>query len=119
MKPGEVKNVSRCSHSVGRLADLLGQLALGGLQRLLALLVELAGRDLQQVRRRRSPRAAGARATAARRRGATIADRARVADDLALDLLAVLVAEALLADGEDLALVASSRALDALEARSS
>ena len=34
---------------LGLLADLLGQLALGGLQRRLALDVELAGRDLQQV----------------------------------------------------------------------
>ena len=33
----------------GLLADLLGELALGGVERLLALLVELAGGDLQQV----------------------------------------------------------------------
>ena len=33
----------------GLLADLLGELALGGLQRVLALLVELAGGDLEQV----------------------------------------------------------------------
>ena len=46
---------------LGRLADLLGELALGGLERLLALDVELAGGDLEQVRARRSPRAAGGR----------------------------------------------------------
>ncbi len=33
----------------GLLADLLGELALGGLERVLAGLVELAGDDLEQV----------------------------------------------------------------------
>src|SRR5512132_1401059 len=88
----------------GGLADLLRQLALGGLQRLLALDVELAGRDLQQV-----GLADGlARLAHEPERPAVVADdadRAGVADDLARRLLAVLVAKRLLADGEDLALV--------------
>jgi hypothetical protein len=35
---------------LGRLADLLGELALGGLERRLALLVEAARGDLEEVR---------------------------------------------------------------------
>src|SRR5512133_641593 len=88
----------------GSLADLLRELALGGLERLLALDVELAGRDLQQVR------GADRLARLAHEPErlpvvADDADRPVVADDLAGRLLAVLVAERLLADGEDLALV--------------
>ena len=54
---------------LGRLADLLGELPLGGLQRLLALDVELAGGQLEQVGRAdRLARLAG-RGRSARRRG--------------------------------------------------
>src|SRR5829696_9144591 len=99
----------------GRLADLLRELPLGGRQRLLALDVELAGRELEQV---------GLADRLARLAHepdrlpvvADHADRAPVADDLARRLLPVLVAERLLADGEDLALVAGLRA-GGLEAR--
>ena len=78
----------------GLLADLLGELALGGLQRVLALVVELAGRDLEQVRD-----ADGLAGLADEPELVVVvedddADGARVADELALDLLAVLVAEA-------------------------
>src|SRR3954464_12663594 len=88
----------------GGLADLLRQLALGGRQRLLALDVELAGRQLQQV----GLADRLARLAHEPDRFAVVADdadRAGVADDLACRLLAVLVAERLLADREDLALV--------------
>src|SRR3954454_1965822 len=88
----------------GGLADLLRELPLGGRQRLLALDVELAGRQLEQ---------AGLADRLARlahepERLAVVADhpdRALVADDLARRLLAVLVTERLLANAEDLALV--------------
>ena len=76
------------------LADLLRQLALGRLQRALALLVELAGGDLQQIRR------ADRLARLAHEPEVVLLverddpDGARVHDDVALDHLAVLVAEA-------------------------
>ncbi len=79
------------------LADLLDQLALGGLQRLLALDVELAGRELEQVGH--ADRLA--RLAHEPDRLAVVgddADRALVADDLARRLLPVLVAERLAAD---------------------
>ena len=82
VKPGEVKNVCRCSQLGGGLADLLGELALGGLQRRLALDVELAGRDLEQV----GGADRLARLAHEPERLAVVdddADRAGVADDLA------------------------------------
>src|SRR4051794_31936132 len=88
----------------GGLADLLRELALGGRQRLLALDVELAGGQLEQV----GPADRLARLAHEPERLAVVADhpdRALVADDLARRLLAVLVAERLLANAEDLALV--------------
>src|SRR5215210_6734977 len=88
---------------LGLLADLLGQLALGGLQRLLALLVELAGRYLEQVRRAdRLPRLAHEPQLLAVQHDDP--DGAGVDDDLALGVLAVLVAERLPADAEEFAL---------------
>jgi hypothetical protein len=89
---------------LGLLADLLGQLALGGLQRLLALLVELAGGQLEQVRHAdrlaRLPHQPDPLAVVG-----DDADGARVRDEIALDLLAVLVAERGPAHREELALV--------------
>jgi hypothetical protein len=83
------------------LADLLAQLALGGLQRRLALDVELAGRQLEREAQDRLARLA-------HEPDALVVvgdDRRRVlaADDLALDLLAVVMAKALDGDGEGLA----------------
>ena len=76
----------------GLLADLLGELALGGLQRVLALLVELAGRDLEQV-----GDADGLARLADEPELVAVehddADGAGVVDELADRLLAVLVAE--------------------------
>ena len=100
---------------LGRLADLLGQLALGRLERLLPLDVELARGDLEQVGHAdRLARLADEVDPLAVVRDH--ADRALVADDLARDLLPVLVAEGVLDDGEDLALV-PRLARDPLEAR--
>src|SRR3954452_18814007 len=99
----------------GGLADLLGELALGGLHRLLALDVELAGRELEQV----GGADRLARLAHEPDRFAVMADDADgalVVDDLARRLVTVLVAERLLADGEDLALVARL-GLGLLEAR--
>src|SRR4051794_20108854 len=99
----------------GGLADLLGKLALRGRQRLLALDVELAGRELEQVGR--ADRLS--RLAHEPDRLAVVAappDGALVVDDLPRRLVAVLVAERLLADGEDLALVARL-GLGLLEAR--
>ena len=100
---------------VGRLlADLLGELALGGRERVLPLLVELAGGDLQQVRE-----TDGLARLADEPQLVAVEhhdpDGAGVRDDLALDLLAVLVAEARLHDAEEAALVdrLGGRALEA------
>jgi hypothetical protein len=89
---------------VGALADLLGQLALPGLQRLLPLLVELARRDLQHVG------VAGRLARLAHEPDVLVVDRddahrAGVSDDLAARLLPVREAELALVDAEDPALV--------------
>src|SRR4051812_9497121 len=89
---------------VGGLSDLLGELALAGVERLLALLVELAGGQLEQVGD------ADRLARLADQVQVLVVvgddgDRAHVADDLALGLAAVVVAEAVAADGDDLALV--------------
>ena len=74
------------------LADLLGELALGGLERALALLVELAGRQLQQGRL-----VDGLARLADQQQALAVVghdrDGARVRDHLALGLLPVLVAE--------------------------
>src|SRR3954447_9603602 len=88
----------------GRSADLLGQLALGRVDGRLALDVEATGRDLQEVRiADRLARLADEEQV-----GVVVnehADRALVAHDLALDLLAVGEAEALDPQGDDPALV--------------
>jgi len=83
---------------VGIAADLLGELALGGLQRRLALDVELAGGQLERVLQQRLARLAHEPHVLV----VVGDDRGRVlaADDLALDGLAVLVAEVLDADAE-------------------
>src|SRR3954452_9137463 len=99
---------------LGGLANLLGELALGGLERRLAFLVEAARGDLQEVR--------------VVERLARLADevqvrvvvdddarRALVAHDLALDLVAVGEAEAVDRERHDLAFV-DRAAPDALEA---
>ena len=88
---------------LGRLADLLGQLAPGAVQRRLALLVELAGGELEQVG------VAGGLTRLADEPDVLVVvrdhrHRAGVRDPLARDLLAVVVAEAALADVEDRAL---------------
>ena len=108
-----VPSGSQCS---ARLADLLRQLALGASPAAPRPRRRACRPGARAGRARRPPRAAGARARAARRRGTTTPTAPGWLHDLALDLRAVLVAEALLADGEDLALVARSRP-DALEAR--
>ena len=61
-EPGARVERQISSHLRRLLADLLGELALGGLERRLAGHVELAGRDLRARRQRRRPRAAGASA---------------------------------------------------------
>src|SRR5829696_2168387 len=75
------------------LADLFGEFALGGVERTLALLVELAGRQLQKGglvhRLARLPHEVGPLAVVG-----DDPDRAGVLHDLALGLLAVVVAEA-------------------------
>src|SRR3954453_4368944 len=86
------------------LADLLRELALGGVERRLALDVELARRQLEQVG------GADGLARLAHEVDALAVvgddgDRALVPHDLARDLLAVLVAERLRADRDELALV--------------
>jgi flagellar basal body-associated protein FliL len=96
-----------------RLADLLGQLPFGRLERRLALLVQPAGRDLQEVgvadRLARLAHQVQVGVVMAHHR-----DRALVAHDLALDDVAVGVAEALARDAEDLA-VEDRALLDGLE----
>ena len=89
---------------LGLLADLLGQLALGRVERRLALLVELAGRQLEQVglADRLARLADEPEVLAVEHHDA---HRAGMGDELALDLLAVLVAEAAALDREELALV--------------
>src|SRR3954467_14688745 len=86
------------------LADLLRELALGGVERRLALDVELARRQLEQVGGAdglaRLAHEGDEIAVAGRGAG-----RALVPHDLARDLLAVLVAERLRADRDELALV--------------
>ena len=84
----------------GAAADLLGELALRGLQRLLAVLVEPPGRDLEQVR------LADRLARLAHEPDLALVvgehpDGAAVAHDLPLDDFAVGVAEALDAHVED------------------
>ena len=87
----------------GALADLLRQLALRALQRRLAGLVELARRDLEQVRDAdRLARLAHEPDLVGLDRHD--ADRARVVDDLAGDLAAVVVAERVDPDGDHPAL---------------
>ena len=79
---------------LGALADLLGQFALRGLERRLALHVEPARRDLEEVRIADDL----ARLTHEEEVAAVVgddADRTLVADDLALDLLAVGIPVAL------------------------
>src|SRR4051794_248095 len=97
-----------------RLADLLGQLALGGLQRRLALLVQAPGRDLEEVRvadrLARLAHEVQVRVVVGEDRGG-----AAVAHGLALHLVAVGVAVALDAQRDDLALV-DGVAADVLEA---
>jgi hypothetical protein len=97
---------------LGGLADLLGQLALRGGQGALPLLVELAGGDLER------PLADGlARLAHEPHVLVVVGDDphgAHVADDLALDLLAVGVAEALDAHLADDAVV-GDLAADLLE----
>src|SRR5439155_5101397 len=88
---------------LGPAADLLGKLAPAGVERRLALLVELAGRDLEHVR------VVGRLARLADQPDVALvdghhADGAGVADDLAGDLLAVGIAIALAVDGHDRAL---------------
>ena len=87
----------------GLLADLLGELALGGLQRVLALLVQLAGGDLEQV-----GDADGLARLADEPELLAVEhddpDGAGVVDELADRLLAVLVAEVAALDVEELAL---------------
>ena len=87
----------------GLLADLLGELALRGLQRVLALLVELAGRDLEQV-----GDADGLARLADQPQPVAVehddADGAGMVDELADCFLAVLVAEVAALDVEELAL---------------
>jgi hypothetical protein len=89
---------------VGREPDLLGELALRGLQRTLALVVEDAGRDLEEVRV-----ADGDPRLADEVEVLVVVDdgrrRAGVVDHFALDLLAVRVAEALEGELDDAALV--------------
>jgi len=86
------------------LADLLRELAPGGLERRLVLDVELSRRQLEQVGHAdRLARLAHEEEPLAVVRDD--GDRALVADDLAPDLLAVLVAEGLEGDGGQLALV--------------
>ena len=96
------------------LADLLGKLALRRLEDVLPLLVELPGGDLEHRL------VVNGLARLADEEDALAimghdADRARVGDDLALGLLAVVVAEAVHADLDDLAVVGDVPA-DALEA---
>src|SRR5919197_2122550 len=99
---------------LGRLADLLGQLALGRIERRLALDVEAAGGalgeigivdDLARLAHEEEVRAVVR----------DHADRPLVANDLALDLLAVGIAVALDVDADDPALVdgAASEVLEA------
>jgi hypothetical protein len=100
---------SRC-----RLADLLCELAPCRLERRLALDVEPAGRDLEEVG------VADGLARLAHEEDVLVVvghdpGRALVAHDLALDLLAVCVAEALDAQRDDAALV-DGLAPDRLEA---
>ena len=98
------------------LADLLGQLALAALQRALALLVELARRQLEQVR------IAGRLARLAHQPdmlGVVGDDRRPIPGGTThwrVDLLAVLVAERALADVDDRPLEHGAR-LQALETR--
>ena len=99
----------------GGLADLLRELALRRVHGRLALDVELAGGQLEQVGLADRPRAAGAPSTRGSSSHATIAYGAGMADDLAVDDLAVLVAEAVLAHRRDTALPDRPRA-DPLEA---
>src|SRR5215218_7525316 len=98
----------------GRLADLLCELALGGLQRRLALLVEAAGGDLEEVGivdgLARLADEVEVRVVVGNDAGGAL-----VADDLALDLVAVGVAEAIEDERHDLALV-DGAAPDVLEA---
>ena len=87
-----------------RLADLLGELALGAVERVLALHVELAGRQLEHLLLvdglARLADEVHPLAVVGDHR-----DRARVADVLALGLLAVVVAEGVAVDRHDLAAV--------------
>src|SRR3954451_25399701 len=97
------------------LADLLGELALGGVERRLALDVELARRQLEQVG------GADRLARLAHEEDALAvvrddADRAAVPHDLASDLLPVPVPERLRANRDELALV-PGLAARGLEAR--
>src|SRR5436190_5762966 len=89
---------------LGALADLLGELAPAGLQRRLARLVELARRDLEHVgvvdRLARLPDEPEVLVVVA-----DDPDCARVADDVALDLLAVGVAIAVVLDPDEVPLV--------------
>src|SRR5215213_7803105 len=100
---------------LGGLADLLGELALGRRERLLPLHVELARGQLEQVgqpdRLARLAHEVDALAVVG-----DDPDGALVADDVARDLVAVLVAERLRPDGEDLPLVLRLAA-ERLEAR--
>ena len=84
----------RCSQCSRRLADLLGQLAPAALERALALLVELARRQLEQVGLAGRLARLAHEPDAARRRARRSPTDAGMRDPLARDLLAVLVAEA-------------------------
>src|SRR5215203_5080697 len=100
---------------LGALADLLRELALGRLERALAMLVELAGRDLEQV-----GLAHGLARLADEPQPVAVehddAHGAGMVDDRTLDLLPVLVAEGVRAQRDEAALV-DGLGPDALEAR--
>ena len=103
VKPGRGVEARQVLPGAGALADLLGELALGRVERALPLLVELAGRQLEQ----RLLVHGLARLADQVERLAVVrhdADGARMLDDLALGLLAVVVAEAVHADPADPAL---------------
>jgi hypothetical protein len=89
---------------LGLLADLLGELALGRVQRVLALLVELAGGDLEQVRC-----AHGLARLAHQPQCFTVNDHdahgAGVIDDLAFEFLAILMPDAQILELQELPFV--------------
>ena len=104
LKPGELWNSAQQLEPAGREADLLGQLAAGGLLGRLAVDVADAGRDLEQQPVERGP------VLAHQRHPAVVEqrhhrDRARMVHDVALEGGAVGTREGADGQRDDLALV--------------